>query len=679
MFKRLLLITFTLSSVPCFAEKKPKLYLTPYSHLDTQWLWTYEDTIQKYLKNTVDDNLKLMNEFPEYQFNFTGAFRYKLIKDYWPARYQLVKQKIQEGRWHVSGSTWEESDVLIPDPESVLRQVLYGNLFFEEEFGKTSVDLMLPDSFGFPSSLPTVVKHAGLKGFSSQKLTWGAANGVPFNVGLWSGPDGSEVFAALNPGPYDSPVPKDLATHKEWLDRLNSNPRVEGQALDFRYFGIGDSGGAPRREDVENVVKALRNPGRSYDLAMGSSDQMFRDAEGKDLRLLPRTSGEKLLVEHSAGTLSSNSQIKVQNRQAENLAYQAEFLASFASIFSHPYPKAKLRRAWETLLAVQMHDIMGGTAWPKANSHALNDLAIAKNLFRSSLEASAAALAGDMDSSSPGLPLLLVNTSEADHQEVLSVSLPIEAGRFTHVRAPNGDERPLQRIHAAKGFQDFLFGANLSGTEAGIFTLFAKKGEELETLETLPVSEAVIESDLLKVSIGMSGDIISIWNKELNREELKEPLRYEFLNEYPTKYPAWNMTWKDRKRPPRSYLGGPAKIQIVDRGFWRSSIRIERKGEGSTFIQTISLNRGRPVVDIIEDIDWRTRDSSFKAALSPMFSSKTAFYDMGLAVEERPANHPKLFEMPQHEWMAMQSSGRGMGLINSCCYGTDRPSEGKMR
>jgi alpha-mannosidase len=679
MFQRMLLLIFLFSSMSSLAETKPRLYLVPYSHLDTQWLWTYEDTISKFLKSTVDDNLKLMEEFPEYQFNFTGAFRYKLIKDYWPARYQMVKQKIKEGRWHVAGSMWEESDVLIPDPESVLRQVLYGNLFFEEEFGKTSVDLMLPDSFGFPSSLPTLIKHAGLRGFSSQKLTWGAADGVPFNVGLWAGPDGSEVFAALNPGPYDSPVPLDIVSNKAWIDRLTSNPKVGTQALDFRYFGVGDSGGAPRRDDVQRAALALRNSKLSYELVMGASDQIFRDSEGKDLTLLPKTSGEKLLIEHSAGTLSSNSQIKVQNRQAENLAYQAEFLASFANVYGHPYPKAKLRRAWETLLAVQMHDIMGGTAWPKANSHALNDLAVAKNLFRTSLESSAAALASRLDSSSPGLPLLLVNSSEESHQEVVSISLPIESGRFTHVRAPNGDERPLQRVHAAEGFQDFLFGADLSGTEAGIFTLFAKKGEELETLQTLPVSEVSIESDVLKVSIGKGGDILSIWNKELNREELKKPLRYEFLDEYPTKYPAWNMTWKDRKRPPRAYLEGPAKIQIIDRGFWRSAVRIERESQGSKFVQTISLNRGRPVVDITEDIDWRTRNSSFKASVSPMFSSSKAFYDMGLAVEERPSNSPKLFEMPQHEWMAMQSPERGMGLINSCCYGTDRPNDGTMR
>ncbi len=50
-------------------------------------------------------------------------------------------------------------------------QVLYGNEYFRREFGKESVDYMLPDCFGFPASMPSIWAHAGLRGFSTQKLT----------------------------------------------------------------------------------------------------------------------------------------------------------------------------------------------------------------------------------------------------------------------------------------------------------------------------------------------------------------------------------------------------------------------------------------------------------------------------------------------------------------------------
>ena len=53
---------------------------------------------------------------------------------------------------------------------SLIRQVLYGNTYFRREFGKASAEYMLPDCFGFPASLPTILAHSGVLGFSTQKL-----------------------------------------------------------------------------------------------------------------------------------------------------------------------------------------------------------------------------------------------------------------------------------------------------------------------------------------------------------------------------------------------------------------------------------------------------------------------------------------------------------------------------
>ena len=75
--------------------------------------------------------------------------------------------------------------------------MLPGQVFQQggRELGTTSAEFMLPDSFGFPSSLPSILAHMGIRGFSTQKLTWGSAVGIPFNVGLWEGPDGATVIA----------------------------------------------------------------------------------------------------------------------------------------------------------------------------------------------------------------------------------------------------------------------------------------------------------------------------------------------------------------------------------------------------------------------------------------------------------------------------------------------------
>ena len=204
-------------------SKQPTLYVVGYAHLDTEWRWEYPQVIDEYIRKTMEDNFKLIDTYPHYIFNFTGANRYRFMKEYFPADYEKVKKYVAAGRWYPAGSSMEEGDVNTPSAETIIRQVLYGNDWFRKEFGKASAEYMLPDCFGFPPSLPTILAHSGVKGFSTQKLVWGSSanaggpeslektpEGTPFNVGVWVGPDGESVLAGLNPGSYSAGIETDL-------------------------------------------------------------------------------------------------------------------------------------------------------------------------------------------------------------------------------------------------------------------------------------------------------------------------------------------------------------------------------------------------------------------------------------------------------------------------------------
>src|SRR6266849_5310245 len=240
-------------------SRQPTLYVVGYAHLDTQWRWEYPQVIQEYLSKTMRNNFALFEEYPHYIFNFSGAKRYRMMKEYYPAEFQKLKQYVALGRWFPAGSSMEESDVNSPSAESIFRQILYGNEFFRREFHKASAEYMLPDCFGFPASLPSILAHSGIKGFSTQKLTWGSSapaggpdspektpRGTPFNVGLWFGPDGKSVIAALNPGDYSGSVTEDLSKSPEkpadpkarknpidWPARVQRNGQVSGVFADY--------------------------------------------------------------------------------------------------------------------------------------------------------------------------------------------------------------------------------------------------------------------------------------------------------------------------------------------------------------------------------------------------------------------------------------------------------------
>ena len=269
-------------------SKDPTLYVVGYAHLDTEWRWEYPQVINEYIRNTMEENFRLFEKYPHYVFNFSGANRYRFMKEYFPEDYAQVKKYVREGRWFPAGSSMEEGDVNAPSAEAIIRQILYGNKWFQKELGKTSAEYMLPDCFGFPASLPTILAHSGVKGFSTQKLTWGSSapgggpesrektpEGTPFNVGVWVGPDGESVIAGVNPGSYSGGIETDLSAP---LPPEKPDPAladVEAQMADaqHRLAQARQNNQPPNPKDLEEL-RALRD----------KRDALKTEDQDKDLR-----------------------------------------------------------------------------------------------------------------------------------------------------------------------------------------------------------------------------------------------------------------------------------------------------------------------------------------------------------------------------------------------------------
>src|ERR1700761_6975502 len=107
--------------------KTPTLFVVPYAHLDTQWRWEFPQTISEFLLKTMRVNFDYMDKYPHYVFNWTGANRYRLMKEYFPGDYARISGYVARGQWFPAGSSVEEGDVNLPSAEGIFRQVLYGN------------------------------------------------------------------------------------------------------------------------------------------------------------------------------------------------------------------------------------------------------------------------------------------------------------------------------------------------------------------------------------------------------------------------------------------------------------------------------------------------------------------------------------------------------------------------
>lgn len=656
------------------------LYVVGYAHLDTQWRWTYPYVIQNFIRNTMEQNFPLIEKYPNYIFNFSGSRRYEFMKEYYPEDYARVKQYVAAGRWFPCGSSVDENDANIPSLESMTRHFLYGNRFFQHEFGMQSQEYMLPDCFGFPASFPTILAHGGIKGFSTQKLTWGSAVGIPFNVGRWIGPDGSSIMAALNPGSYTGSVNDDLSKSQNWLSRITENGDKSGVYADYHYYGTGDRGGAPSEGSVKWMEHSLASDGPVRVIGC-TADQIFKDITPEMAAKLPTYQGDLLLVNHSAGSLSSEAYMKRWNRKNELLANAAETAATAAYWLKvRPYPNETLYQAWDLILGSQMHDIMPGTSLPMAYEYSWNDEILALNQFASVTEQSVSALVAQMDTQTQGQPIAVYNPLSIDREDPVEASIPSKDAANESIIAfdAQGQAVPTQVLSRDKDSIRVLFLAKIPAKGCAIYDLRPGTSASDPTLAVKPTS---LESDRYRVALDENGDIASIFDKELKRELLSAPARLSIHTENPAQYPAWNMDWEDRVKPARAFVQGPATVRVLESGPVRVALEVQRTTENSVFTQDIRLSKGSDRVEILDHIDWRGKEASLKADFPFSAANSEASYDDKVGVTKRSNNNPKKFEVPLQQWMDLTNAdgSYGVTVMSDSKYGSDKPDDNTLR
>ena len=669
---------------PVDLTKEKILYEVGYSHLDTQWRWTYPQVISEFIPNTVRQNIPLFEKYPDYVFNWTGANRYHFMQEYHPDDFAIVRKWVAKGRWWPAGSSWEENDVNNPSAESLLRQILAGHNFFKKEFGTESSEYMIPDCFGFPASLPSVLAHCGLRGFSTQKLTWGSAVGIPFNVGVWEGPDGQSVIAALNPGSYTTKVKEDLSVSEKWSKRLDADKAASGISADYAYFGVGDQGGAPTEESVSWIERAVTNTTGPVRVISARGDQMFYDITDAEKAKLPKYKGDLLLTQHSAGSISSEAYMKRWNRKNELLADAAERASVAAYVLgAAPYPRAKLDRAWELVLGGQFHDLLPGTALPKAFEYTWNDEIIAMNSFAEALQTGVGGIARALDTRADGVPLVVYNPLSIDREDVAEADLEFPDST-TGVQVFDGAGKPVptQMLSCDQGKCRFIFLAKVPSIGFAVYS--AKRGPASTASDTLKVTDnSTLENARYRVIINGAGDIASVFDKAANREILSAPARLAFQTENPRQWPAWNMDWVDQQQPPRGYVDGPATIRVVENGPVRIAIEVKREAENSAFTQTIRLAAGDAGdrVEINNHVDWQSRAAALKATFPLTVSNPMATYNWDLGKIERGNNTTNKYEVPSHQWFDLTdtSGNYGVSILNDTKNGSDKPEDNLLR
>lgn len=663
---------------------KPTVYMVADAHLDTQWDWDVQTTINQYLKNTLNDNFVLFNKYPNYKFNFEGAIKYMWFKEYYPDLYAQLKTYVANGQWNIAGSSLDANDVNIPSPESNFRNILIGQTFYKKEFGKKGNDIFLPDCFGFGYALPSIAKHAGLIGFSTQKLSWGGIV-IPFRIGAWQGVDGSKVLAAAQAGGYGDKFNEDLSYRTELIDWSNETANATGgkESIAYRLYGTGDRGGSPDDNSVKSLETGIAGSG-PLSIKSASSGQLYSDYFA-NINDFPQYNGELIMTTHGTGCYTSRTFMKRMNRKNELMADAAERSAVMADwLGGLTYPAKDLNDAWIKLIWHQFHDDLTGTACVRAYTFSENDEVIANNKFTTILKNTVGANVRALNTQTEGTPIVVYNPLSIDREDVVEVNLKVSTKtNYIKVYNKSGMEVPTQVVLSNDTLVKFIFTAAVKSLGYEVYDARPSTIAP-EDDATLKISTNSLENSIYKLSINANGDINSIIDKQNgNKQLLISPIRLALLKDYSYFWPSWEIMYNDIASAPRSHVDGKATISIEEQGPVRVTLKITRTKEKSTFVQYIRLTNTdtKRRIDIENEVNWKTRKTLLKAVFPLNVSNSEATYDLGLGVIKRPNNSSVRYEVPAQQWADITNADNayGVSILNDCKYGWDKPNNNTLR
>lgn len=603
-----------------------------HAHIDLAWLWPLRETIRKGGR-TFATALAMMDRYPDYVFGASQPQLYQWVKDQYPTLYERIKARIAEGRWEVQGGMWVEPDVNISGGEALVRQLLYGKRFFQQEFGITVRMLWLPDVFGYSGALPQLMKKAGLDYFMTTKLGWNKFNAMPHHTFIWQGIDGSRVLAHLPPEQtYNSSAAPHavIKAEQDYQDKY-----VSDNAL--LVFGIGDGGGGPGEEHLENLSRIKNLEGLSP-VVQEPAEVFFQHLEQNSAQY-PTWVGE-LYFEFHQGTLTTQARNKRYNRKLEIALRELEWTAVLAMnaaghYADYAYP-AELEAIWKEMLLYQFHDILPGSSIKRVYDESLARYQALMEQTYALLEEATTRFLRAVDTSAFQNPVVVFN------------SLSWSRTEWIHV-----DDRWLQATVPAMGYATFEGNANTPYSS------------------DLRATADCLENDRLIVRFKVDGSIASVFDKIQRREVINPETPANRLAVYDDDGDAWDFPFDYAERLPGYFELTDAQPMIEG---MQAVLQQTYEFGQSRLTQQIVLTQGSTRLDFVTQVDWRENAKMLRTGFPLTVRSNEVTCDIQFGTIKRPTHTNTSWDLARieisaHKWVDLSEADYGVALLNDCKYG----------
>jgi alpha-mannosidase len=617
-----------------------------HAHIDTAWLWPIAETKRKSIR-TFSSALRDMEAYPGYQFACPQAQQLAWIKTSQPGLYNRIQEKAQAGQFIPVGGTWVEPDCNLPSGESLVRQFLYGQRFFEAEFGARCQEFWNPDVFGYSGALPQIMKLSGIRYFLTQKLSWNQFNKPTSHTFIWEGIDGSRVLTHFPPADtYNS-----IATVKEVLYNVSNFKDHERANESYLLFGYGDGGGGPTPAMLEQLHRMVDVDGLPR-IQIRSPREFFARCED-DLKDPLVISGE-LYFELHRGTYTSQARNKRSNRQSELLLRDAEMLVALAFAQGKlDYPSALLETLWKSVLTNQFHDIIPGSSIGLVYEDSARDYQFvfeqATNLRQDALHSLIPSIPADVPEK-----VFVFNTLGISRTEVVELAAGLA------------------------GAQTLADGGSLGVVQAPPLG-YAVQSPAC-TIDSASVRETItgfeLENPYLLARFNHTGGLVSLFHKTTHRESIQPGAlgnHFVLYEDLPNSWDAWDVdVFHLEKQLP---LKSASRFEIIEKGPLRVALAFYYDISSiSKMRQVISLDALSSRLEFHCEVDWHERHKFLKVEFPINVQAQFATYEIQFGHVQRPTHYNTSFdlarfEVPAHKWADLSETDFGVALLNDCKYG----------
>ena len=623
--------------------QRDTLWLVGNSHIDAAWLWRWQETVDV-IRNTWRTSLKLAEIFPGYVFAGSSAAFYDAMDRLYPGLADSLVAATHAGTWVPVGGWWVEADQNLPSGESLVRQGLYGQRYFQRRFGRRSTIAWTPDTFGYPWTMPAILRGSGFDTFVTQKIRWNDSTTFPYDVFWWEAPDGSRVLT-YNPYGYSHDLDPATLVSQHVEDRAKT-----GIGEQIVLYGVGDHGGGPTIEMLRRAEQLARVPAFPV-VRYASPERALASVQAAEPANGFPTWDDELYLEYHRGTYTSHAKMKRRNRESEVRLHIAEALAAVDTV---PYPRDTIEGVWHRVLFNQFHDLLPGSGIDSIYMDAMGSYDTAWATLDRVTDQAFTDLRARMDTRGPGTPVVVFNALGWPRSGWVAVTTgPTDSTDAMWIQV---DSVPA-------------FGATVVHLPADA------RSRSFERLAAPTAGPNWIENAFLRVEIDTTtGAVTRIYDKRNQREALAPGGRanvLQILDDRPAQWDAWNVmpdpeTWEVRAV---RRAGGQADSDAA-------RFEIERTWGNSVFRQTLVLRRDADYLDVVNDVDWHERQKLLKVGFQFAVAPDSATFEIpygtiGRSGRPRTQAERAKFEVPGQRWADVSEGGYGVSVLNDSKYGWD--------